>query len=153
MTDYVPPLADIRFALDVQAELPELAQLPGYAEATPELVDSVLDEAGRLAAEVLAPLNHSGDQEGSRYDNGVVRSPAGFPEAYARFVEGGWGGLPFDPAHGGQGLPWALATAVQELWNSANLSFALCPLLTQGAVELLEIHGTPLQQRSSCPGW
>ena len=151
MTEYVPPLADIRFALYAQAELSEVARLPGYGDATPELVDSVLDEAGRLAAEVLAPLNHSGDREGCRYDNGVVRSPAGFAEAYARFVEGAWGGLPFDPAHGGQGLPWTLATAVQELWNSANLSFALAPLLTQGGVELLEIHGTPAQQRLFLP--
>jgi len=151
MTDYLPPLADIRFALETQAGLSDLARLPGYGEASADLVGSVLEEAGRLAAEVLAPLNQSGDREGSRYDNGVVRTPAGFREAYARFVAGGWGGLPFDPAHGGQGLPWTLAIAVQELWNSANLSFALCPLLTQGAVELLEVHGSPQQQRLFLP--
>ncbi|MFQ5773980.1 MAG: acyl-CoA dehydrogenase [Kiloniellaceae bacterium] len=151
MIEYTAPIADMRFVLDELAGLDEIARLPGYEEATPDLVEAVLSEAGRLASEVLAPLNRSGDREGSVYENGVVRTPRGFPEAYARFVEGGWGSLPFDPDYGGQGLPWALATAVQEMWNAANLSFALAPLLTQGAVELLQAHGSPAQKRTYLP--
>ena len=146
MTVYTAPIADMRFVLDELACLDEIAALPGYGEATPELVETVLREAGKLAAEVWAPLNQSGDRAGSVFENGVVRTPPGFAEAYARYVEGGWGSLPFDPAHGGQGLPWAVAAATQEMWNGANLSLALSPLLTQGAVELLSAHGSEAQK-------
>ncbi|MFQ5467348.1 MAG: acyl-CoA dehydrogenase [Kiloniellaceae bacterium] len=151
MSDYAAPIADMGFVLREIADLDGIARLPGYEEATPDLVDAVLTEAGRLAGEVLAPLNQSGDREGCTLDNGTVRTPSGFPGAYKQFVEGGWGSLPFDPAHGGQGLPWVLATAAQEMWNAANLSFALGPLLTQGAVELLQAHGSAAQQRTYLP--
>ena len=151
MTAYTAPIADMRFVLEELAGLGEIAGLPGYEDATPDLVEAVLSEAGRFAGEVLAPLNQSGDREGSVYENGVVRTPRGFPEAYAQFAEGGWGSLPFDPDHGGQGLPWVMATAVQEMWNSANISFALAPLLTQSAVELLQTHGSESQQRTYLP--
>jgi 3-(methylsulfanyl)propanoyl-CoA dehydrogenase len=140
------PIEEMRFALDAIAELPELTRLPGYEEATPDLVSAILEEAGKLAADVIAPLNHPGDREGSNFENGVVRTPSGFPEAYRQFVEGGWNALPFDPDFGGQGLPWSLATAVQEMWQAANLSFGLCPLLTAGAVELLQAHGSDQQK-------
>ncbi len=146
MTAYAAPLTDMRFVLDEVADLAGIAKLPGYEEATSDLADAVLEEAGKLAAEVLAPLNHSGDQEGAAFENGVVRTARGFREAYAQYVESGWNALPFDPDYGGQGLPWTLATVVQEMWNSANMSFALCPLLTQGAVELLQAHGSPEQK-------
>jgi len=146
VSDYNAPIEDMRFVLREVAGLGEVTALPGYEEATPDLVDAVLEEAARLARDVLAPLNHSGDREGASFENGVVRTPAGFPEAYDKYVEGGWGSLPFDPEFGGQGLPWVVATAVQEMWNSANLSFALAPLLTQGAVELLQTHGTEEQK-------
>ncbi len=146
MTAYAAPLTDMRFVLDEVADLAGIAKLPGYEEATPDLTEAVLEEAGKLAAEVLAPLNHSGDQEGAAFENGVVRTAKGFREAYAQYVESGWNALPFDPDYGGQGLPWALATVVQEMWNSANMSFALCPLLTQGAVELLQAHGSDAQK-------
>jgi alkylation response protein AidB-like acyl-CoA dehydrogenase len=146
MTDYAAPLTDMRFVLDEIADLAAIAELPGYEEATPDLADAVLEEAGKLAAEVLAPLNQTGDREGATFENGVVRCATGFREAYAQYVESGWNALPFDPDYGGQGLPWTLATAVQEMWTSANLSFALCPMLTQGAVELLEAHGSPAQK-------
>ncbi len=151
MTDYAAPIADMRFVLDELAGLGEIAGLPGYEEATPDLVDAVLSEAGRLAAEVLAPLNYSGDREGSIFENGVVRTPRGFREAYAQFKEGGWGSLPFDPAYGGQGLPWVLAVTVQEMWSAANLSFSLAPMLTQGAVEALQLHGTDEQKQTYLP--
>ncbi|MFQ6017378.1 MAG: acyl-CoA dehydrogenase family protein, partial [Kiloniellaceae bacterium] len=151
MTAYTAPIAEMRFVLDELAGLGEIAGFPGYEEAQPDLVGAVLEQAGRLAAEVLAPLNQPGDREGARYENGVVRTPKGFPEAYAQFVASGWGALPFDPAYGGQGLPWVVAMAVQEMWNSANLSFALAPLLTQGAVELLLAHGADRQKALYLP--
>ncbi|MEE9209243.1 MAG: acyl-CoA dehydrogenase N-terminal domain-containing protein, partial [Kiloniellales bacterium] len=151
MAEYHAPLRDMRFVLDELAGMAELAGLPGYGEATPDLIDAVLGEAGKLASEVLAPLNRVGDRERLTFENGVVRMPPGFTEAYARFVEGGWGSLAADPEYGGQGLPWTLATAVQEIWNSANLSFALGPVLTQGAVEALQTHGTEQQKATYLP--
>lgn len=144
---YSAPLADMRFVLDEIAGLAEIARLPGCEQASPDLVHAVLEEAGKLAREVVAPLNTSGDRERSRLENGVVRTPTGFREAYARYVEGGWNALPFEPEHGGQGLPFALATSILEMWNSANLAFALCPLLNIGAVELLQAHGSHEQKR------
>ncbi|HWG78860.1 MAG TPA: acyl-CoA dehydrogenase, partial [Stellaceae bacterium] len=125
--------------------------LPGCEQATSDVVDAVLEEAGKLAGGVLAPLNRIGDQQASRLENGVVRTPDGFKEAYAKYVEGGWNALPFPPEHGGQGLPMALSTAVLEMWNSANMGFALCPLLNVGAVEALAAHGTKEQQRVYLP--
>ena len=148
---YTAPISEMRFALDAIADLPGVARLPGYEEATPDMVDAILEEAGKLAGEVLAPLNHSGDHEGSVFENGVVRTPKGFREAYGLFVEGGWNALPFDPDYGGQGLPWTLASAVQEIWQAANLSFGLCPLLTAGAVELLQEHGSEDQKETYLP--
>ena len=151
MSDYAAPIADMRFVLDEIVGLGEIAGLPGYEEATPDLVDAVLEEAGKLAAEQLAPLNHSGDREGAVYENGVVRAPGGFKEAYRHYVEGGWNAVPFEPDYGGQGLPWALTSALQEMWNASNMSFALNPLLTQGAVELLQSHGSDQQKSAYLP--
>jgi alkylation response protein AidB-like acyl-CoA dehydrogenase len=151
MTDYRAPIADMRFVLEEVAGLAAIAELPGYQDATPELAEAVLAEAGKLAAEVIAPLNHSGDRDGCAFENGVVRTPKGFVEAYRTYQEGGWNALPFDPDYGGQGLPWTLAYAVQEMWNAANLSFGLCPLLTQGAVELLQAHGSVEQKATFLP--
>ncbi|MCH7550952.1 MAG: gamma-glutamyltransferase [Proteobacteria bacterium] len=142
MTEYRAPLDDMRFVLNELAGLDAVAQLPGFEEVSPDLVDAILEQAGKLGAEVLAPLNRSGDIEGCRLENGVVRTPKGFPEAYAQFIEGGWNGVPFDPDYGGQGLPWLVTTAVYEIWHAANMAFALCPTLTQAAVELLSVHGS-----------
>jgi 3-(methylthio)propanoyl-CoA dehydrogenase len=147
MIPYSPPLADMRFALDELAGLPGIAQLPGCEQASADLVDAVLEEAGKLARDVLAPLNDVGDRERARLENGVVRTPTGFKEAYQKYVEGGWNALPFETEHGGQGLPIALSTTVLEMWNSANMGFALCPLLNIGAVELLQAHGSDEQKR------
>ncbi|HLW26213.1 MAG TPA: acyl-CoA dehydrogenase [Kiloniellales bacterium] len=146
MTDYRAPVSDMRFVLENISELPKIAALPGYEDATPDLVEAVLEEAGKLAANLLAPLNQKGDEVGSVLENGVVRTPNGFAEAYRQYVEGGWNAVPFDPEFGGQGLPWAVGVAAQEMWNAANMSFALCPLLTQGAVELLQAHGSQEQK-------
>ena len=151
MTPYEAPLADMRFVLGELAGLEEIAALPGLEDATPDLVDAVLEEAGRFGAEVLAPLNQVGDKEGCVLENGVVRTPSGFRDAYGRFVEGGWNGVPLNPDYGGQGLPWLVSTAISEIWNAANLSFALCPMLTQGAAELLSAHGSPEQKALYLP--
>src|SRR6516164_601384 len=121
MNRYRPPLDDIGFCLEECADLPGLIALPEFAELTPDLVASVLDAAGRFAADRLAPLSAIGDREGSRLENGVVRMPEGFRAAYEEFIAGGWNGVPFDPDFGGQGLPWSVATAVQEMWGSADL--------------------------------
>jgi len=151
MTEYHAPLRDMHFVLDELAGMAEITGLPGYEEATPDLIEAILGEANKLASEVLAPLNQVGDRERLTFENGVVRMPPGFTEAYARFVEGGWGSLAADPDYGGQGLPWTLAIAVQEMWNAANLSFALGPMLTQGVVAALQVHGTGEQKATYLP--
>ncbi len=142
MTSYAAPLAEMRFVLNDLVGLSEVAALPGCEDASPDLVDAILEEAGKLASGVIAPLNHIGDQQGCVLENGVVRTPEGFKDAYRQFVEGGWNGLPFDPEYGGQGLPWLVSTAVSEVWHAANMAFTLCPMLTGGAVELLSKHGS-----------
>ncbi len=142
MTAYQAPIDDMRFVINELAGLDDITGLEGMGEVTPDLVDAILDEAGKLGSEVLAPLNRPGDIEGCTLENGVVRTPKGFPEAYARFIEGGWNGVPFEAEYGGQGLPWLLQTATFEIWHAANMAFTLCPMLNQGAAELLTTHGS-----------
>ena len=142
MTAYAAPLTDMRFVIGELAGLAEIAALPGLGDTSPDLVDAILDEAGKFGAEVLAPLNRPGDIAGCGFNEGLVRTPEGFKEAYGQFVEGGWNGLPFDPEYGGHGLPWLVSAAVSEIWNAANMALALCPLLTQGAAEMLIVHGS-----------
>src|SRR5215469_4768877 len=144
---YTAPIAEMRFAFEESAGGAALAELPEFAAVSPDLAATILGEAAKFAETVLAPLNGPADRAGSVFENGVVRTPPGFREAYARYVEGGWNGLSFDPEYGGQGLPLALAIPVAEMWNSACMSFALCPLLTVGAVELLTAHGSEEQRR------
>ena len=145
---YTAPTIEQRFVLDVIADLPGLAALPAYANATPDMVDAILGESAKLAANVFAPLNRIGDKEHARLNDGVVTLPAGFAQAYAQYVEGGWAGLGVTQAHGGQGLPFAVAVAVQEQLTSANMAFALCMMLSQGAIEALAAHASPeLQAR------
>ncbi len=147
MRDYHAPVDDMAFALETVCDWASLHSLERFREATPDLVAAVLEEAGKLAREVLAPLNPVGDREGVRLEGDEVRTPAGFAEAYRRFVEGGWNGLAAPVEWGGQGLPFVLALAVQEMWTSANMSFALCPMLTHGAIEALDIHGSDALKR------
>ena len=142
MAPYSPPVGEMRFVLEDIAGLERIAALPGYDSATPDTVGAVLEEAAGLARDVLAPLNDSGDREGARLDNGVVRTPKGFGDAYKAFVAGGWNGLPCDEAYGGQGLPSVVAAATSEMWSAANLGFSLCPMLTMGAVDAIEHHGS-----------
>jgi 3-(methylthio)propanoyl-CoA dehydrogenase len=147
MSAYRAPLKDMRFVLGELAGLDEVAKLPGYEEATPDTVEAILEQCSKFVSEVLDPINYSGDQEGSVWDDGAVRTPRGFKQAYQQYVQGGWNALPFEPAWGGQGLPKLVATAVEEMVTSANLSFSLCPLLTQGAIHALELCGSePLKK-------
>ncbi len=151
MTEYVAPIAEMEFVLNELADLDAIATLPGYEQATPDLVSAILEEAAKLAAEVLAPLNHSGDRQGCRLAEGTVHTPDGWQHAYRTFTEGGWNGLAMDPHYGGQGLPWLVATAVQETWHAANMSFALCSMLTQAAIEAISKHGSEQQKALFVP--
>jgi alkylation response protein AidB-like acyl-CoA dehydrogenase len=142
MSIYIAPLRDMRFVMTELAGLNELSALPGFEEVNPELAEAVLEEAAKLATEVLAPLNKSGDEQGARLAKDGVVAADGFATAYRQFVAGGWSGLSGDPEFGGQGLPELLHAATVEMWNSSNMAFALCPLLTAGATEALRQHGS-----------
>ncbi|MBO0333630.1 acyl-CoA dehydrogenase [Sneathiella sp. CAU 1612] len=146
MAEYSAPLKDMRFVLDNIADLASLSKLEGYEHAESDVVDAVLEEAGKFAANVLSPLNKPGDLQGSHVTDGVVTTPDGWKDAYAGFVEGGWNGISAPEEYDGGGLPSAVSLATVEMWNSANLGFALCPLLTQGAIESIIAHGTKEQQ-------
>jgi alkylation response protein AidB-like acyl-CoA dehydrogenase len=142
MSTYIPPIRDMRFVLNELAGFQSIAQLPGYEESTPDLVDAIMDEAGKFASEVLAPLNVQGDSQGCQCKDGVVTTAYGFRDAYKLFVETGWNALPCAVEYGGQGQPTALTAAVHEMWKSANLAFMLCPMLTMGAIEALRHHAS-----------
>ena len=148
---YQAPLKDMRFVLNELAGLGAVAKLPGYQDATPDTVDAILEEASKFASEVLDPINLSGDREGSKYTDGAVRTPKGFQDAYRKFCEGGWNALPFEAEWGGQGLPRLVSTPVQEMWKSSNMSFSLCPLLTQGAIEALLLRGSDSLKKAYLP--
>ncbi|MCW9033644.1 MAG: acyl-CoA dehydrogenase [Rhodospirillales bacterium] len=150
MTNYTAPIEDMRFTLDEIANLNDVAALPGFEDATPDLVEAILEEAGKFGNEVLAPTNRNGDEQGNVLENGVVRTANGFKEAYQQYWEGGWNSVMFDPEYGGQGLPWTLATAIDEIWNSANMAWGLTAILTKGATEAILAHGTEEQKRTYC---
>jgi 3-(methylthio)propanoyl-CoA dehydrogenase len=151
MSSYTAPVQDILFTLSEVAGLARIAELPGGDGAAPDIAAQVLESAAQLAGEVIAPLNRVGDTTGSVLENGVVRTPPGFREAYASYVAGGWNAMGFEPEHGGQGLPWAVVTATHEMWQSASLAFGLCPMLNASAVEMLQAHGSPAQKRLYLP--
>ena len=141
---YAPPVKEMLFILhDVLGFEHEDLDL--------ETCEAVLDEAAKLASGVLAPLNKSGDEDGAVLDGGTVKTAKGFKEAYAAYCEGGWNAVPFEAEYGGQGLPWALAFPIQEMWQGANMSFGLCPLLNQGAVEAILSHGSEEQKEYYLP--
>ncbi|MDG2076255.1 MAG: acyl-CoA dehydrogenase family protein, partial [Arenicellales bacterium] len=146
MSAYTPPIDDLRFVLEELADLDSIRVLPGYEDVQSDLVDAILSEAGKVAVQVLAPLNRVGDEVGARLEAGLVVTPPGWQEAFQTFVAGGWSGLMFDPKFGGQGLPRVVSTAVQEMWESSNMSFALWLLLTQAAAEAISIIGTAEQK-------
>src|SRR5512139_1477560 len=152
MSTYRAPLAEMQFVLNELAGLEQVSKLPGFEEASPDVVTAILEEAAKFATDVLDPLNWSGDQQGATWrDDGTVQTPAGFRDAYWKFCENGWNGLSKSPDHGGQGLPQIVATAVEEMWHSSNMAFDLCPLLTQGAIEALELVGTDEQKARFLP--
>jgi alkylation response protein AidB-like acyl-CoA dehydrogenase len=151
MSAYTAPLKDMRFVMNELAGLAEVAKLPGCEEATPDTVEAILQEAAKFASGVLDPLNHTGDEEGAQCKDGVVTTPKGFKEAYRQYVAGGWGALPVSAEFGGQGLPRIVATPVEEMWCSGNMSFSLCPMLTQGALHAIELRGSEHLRRTFLP--
>jgi len=144
MADYKAPLRDMRFVLNEVFEVAKLwAQLPALAETVDaETVEAILEEAGKVTAKSIAPLSRNGDEEGCRWDNGVVSTPAGFKDAYKTYAEGGWVGVGGDPAYGGMGMPKAVSAQVEEMINSSGLAFGLYPMLTSGACVSINTHAT-----------
>jgi acyl-CoA dehydrogenase len=141
----------MKFVINELVGLGQISALPGCEEVTSDLVDAVLEEAGKFAAGVLDPLNKSGDLTGARFDNNVVTAAPGFKDAFRKFSEGGWTGLNCDPQFGGQGLPHIISAQTSEMWNSANMSFCLCPMLTAGVVAALMRHGSDQQKTLYLP--
>jgi len=146
---YNPPIRDLQFSLRTAAEFERLEA--AFPAADADTVTAILDAAGAFAADVLAPLNRTGDLSGARLENGIVRTAPGFADAYKAFAEGGWNGLTADPEHGGQGLPKALEIAVFEMVQAANMAFGLCPMLTLAAIEAFQTHGTAAQKSTYLP--
>ncbi len=152
MTTYTVPLREMRFVLhDVFGAADKLTALPGFGDATADVMDAVLDECAKLCEGVLFPINQTGDQEGCTIKDGKVTTPKGFKEAYKQYAEGGWCGLTADPEYGGQGLPETLDCLVAEMIGSANLSLGLYPGLTQGTILALAALGTPEQKSFYLP--
>ena len=150
MSSYEAPLKDILFTLEAVAGLREISGLPGYEEASPETVADILAAAATFSGEVLAPINRNGDK-GCKLKDGAVTTPEGYRDAYQRFIADGWNAVAFDPEYGGQGMPWVVTTALQEIWNSGSVAFAACPMLTQGAVEAIYHHGSEAQKKKYLP--
>ena len=140
---YTAPVKDMLFVLNELARLPQVAATPEFAEATPDLVGAVLDEAARFASDVIAPLNQPADQQPGQYAEGEVQTAAGFKAAFRQYAEAGWQGITHPAEYGGQGLPQLVGAACGEMLNAASLSFALCPMLTNGAIEALLVAGSP----------
>ena len=146
MSDYTPPLSDISFLLDHVTPIEGLTKLAPYAHVDRESVQGIIEEFGRLMAEVWAPTNAVGDAEGSHVEGDEVITATGFKEAYKAYADAGWGAVPFDEAYGGGGFPWLVGIVQQELLNSANMALAMAPLLTHGAIDAILHHGSEEQK-------
>ncbi len=154
MTQYTPPLRDMQFVMhELLQAVPRLNEIAAHADLDAQTIDAVLEEGGKFAAEVLLPLNYSGDREGCSLDVATheVRTPKGFRQAYAKYVEGGWPALSTDPDFGGQGLPYLVNQCLFEMLNSSNQSWTMYPGLSHGAYECLHAHGTPEQKATYLP--
>ncbi|MBT8132257.1 MAG: acyl-CoA dehydrogenase, partial [Gammaproteobacteria bacterium] len=151
MTVYHANTRDMRFCVEELTDLEAIAGLPGMDATEADVIQAVIEEAGRLASEVLAPLNPEGDRNGARLEGDNVIETPGFAEAYRQFVDGGWNSLPFPAEFGGGGLPSVVAFPVSEIWQAANMSFSLCPMLSQAGVDALMAHGTTELQKTYLP--
>jgi len=152
MSDYQAPIEDMDFVLQHVVELADLKAHEAFSHIEPTEMAGILEEAGRFFSEVVAPTNRIGDIQGSqRNDDSTVTTPDGIADAYTKLVEAGWGSISFDPEYGGGGFPTVIGLAIQEMLTSANMGFSLCPLLTQGAVHLLEAHASEEQKLTWVP--
>lgn len=151
MPVYTAPLDNIRFVLNDVLGVEKLSTLPGYEEATPDMIDQIIEGGAAICQDILFPLNQSGDKEGCTFENGVVRTPSGFKEAYKAFTEGGWTALAADPAYGGMGMPATVNFVLQEMICSANMSFGMYPGLSEGAYNALHLHGTDALKQTYLP--
>ncbi len=153
MADYRPPLRDIFFVLEHLVDLDRLSGIDALTDADLDTVKAIVEENGRFVADAIAPLNQPGDVAGSVHDpaTNTVKTPDGFPDAYAQYVAAGWGAVPFPEAYGGGGFPWLVGTVLQELISSGNMAFSMAPLLTQGAIDLLMHHGSEEQKEVYLP--
>jgi len=148
---YRAPVQDMAFTLKTLGGLSDLQATGSFPDLSDDLIDAVLEEAARLAADVIAPLNAAGEKAHAALNDDGVAVPPGFSDAYKQWVDGGWGSIAAAPEFGGQGLPIALSAVLQEMWNAACLSFGLCPILSQGAIEALSVHGTDEQRSKYLP--
>ena len=146
MSFYNAPIKDMHFVYNELFEGSKLTEFPDYSEFTPDVVDTLLEEANKLASNVLQPINLSGDSEGCKIENGIVRTPKGFKEAYEIFIQNGWTGLSGSPKYGGQGSPAALYFLLQEMICSTNMAFGTYPGLTDGAYNAINLHGSEHQK-------
>ncbi|KIE52567.1 MAG: acyl-CoA dehydrogenase [marine actinobacterium MedAcidi-G2A] len=152
MSEYLAPLEDMKFALKEVVDIASLTELPNFSKVGLESLDDILDEAGRFFNEVISPTNRVGDLEGSKLNqDGTVTTPTGFKEAYAQYVDAGWGAISFDPEYGGGGFPWLVGIAVTEMLTAANMAMSLNPMLTQGSIHALTAHGDPDQKLAWLP--
>lgn len=152
MDTYHPPRTDMRYVMDVIADIDGLLGSEAFEGIEPDMVDMVLDEVGRFMSEVVAPLNRVSDTQGSVHQpDGSVVTPDGFRDAYSKWVDSGFNAVPFDPTYGGGGFPWISAIGIQEMLTSASMAFSLCPLLTQGAIDAIAHHGSEAQKAMYLP--
>ncbi|REL30332.1 acyl-CoA dehydrogenase C-terminal domain-containing protein [Thalassotalea euphylliae] len=151
MPEYKAPLRDMQFVMQELLDCETHYQNLGYEDATPDMVNAIMAEAGKFTEEVIAPINQSGDEQGCKWEDGIVTTPDGFKEAYQQYVEGGWPTLSQPVEHGGQGLPHSINTAIGEFLSAANHSFAMYPGLSHGALATLEAHGTEEQKNMFMP--
>ena len=148
---YSAPLRDMRFVLNELLDVGEIATLPGYEDATPDVIDAMIEEGAKLCENTLLPLNRPADEEGCHYENGVVRTPAGYKEAYKTFVDAGWTGVTLSPDYGGKGLPQLISMVFDEMVCSTNLAFGVYPLLTNGAAAVIELHAAEALKQAYLP--